>query len=364
MDASELAVLLEEAGQEEEKTRVPAFGKWRLKRRDLKFFAESLSRLLSGGIPILQALEGMARCSSNRRLQGFIKDLSEQVKQGRSLKESLESIKAVPAFFYQIVYAGEVSGSTPLVLGELAGYLEKEEALKRKIREALAYPVFILAMGLATLGVLLQVVLPKLEKIYVEFGTELPGVTKVILAVSNAFFPFFLVLLIAVVLFVFLLVRKREAVTFLAFKAPFIGEFLRMCALIQFSRLFSLLLESGVVILRALEIVGKTLPDFLRKDIQRLREGLGEGKSISSCIGSVSWIDELSKMLVSMGEESGKLPESLGQIARDTETRIDGRIQILVKLLEPALILAIGVIVAFVVIATVLPIFDISGLVR
>ena len=363
MDLSDLSVLIREDEGKQPKAKKDS-GRPRLKKRDLQFFSVSLPRLLTGGIPILRALEGMERSSPSPRLRGFLKKVSQDVREGMSFKESLETTGALPAYFPQVIYAGEVSGSTPEVLEALAGYLEKEEALRRKIREALAYPLFILLMGFVTLGVLLRVVIPKLAAVYKDFDAPLPVITRTVLAASQWSLPFLAILILFVILLFVLFLKKRETLASLLYRAPVAGEFLRMCALVQFSRLFSLLLESGVVILESLEIVGSTFPDYLKVDILRLKEGVAEGKGFSNSLEPVRWIDDLSKMLVASGEESGRMPESFSQIARDTETRLDARIQILVKLLEPGLILAIGLVVGFVVIGTVLPIFDISGLVR
>ena len=368
MDSPELLILLDQEAVRVQKKAPAQSGrsKGRLNTRDLKLFAGSLSSLLEGGIPILRALEGLEKLSAtNLKLRHFLAQVKEGIRQGSGFSKILEDTKSVPSFFSQIVYAGEVSGKTSEVLQELSGYLEKEAELKGKIREALAYPCFILFMGLATLGVLLQIVIPKLAGVYKDFGAELPIITRIILGLSDLFLPFAAVLLIFAVLATIFFLRKKEALASLIYKMPIAGGFFRSCVLIQFSRLLSLLLESGIPVLDALKIVEKTFGSFfLKRDITSLSEGLAEGRGFSNCLEEISWMDPLSKMLASSGEESGRLPASFSQIARDTQTRLESQIQMIVKLLEPGLILVIGLIVGFVVIGTVLPIFDISGLVR
>ena len=365
MDIDELSNLIEQSEGKEKVSKEHSKGHF-LRKRDLRLFAESLSRLLTGGIPILKALEAIKKSVGirNEKFVKFVQKVNESIRQGASLKESFEDTKSVPPFFSQIVYAGEISGSTPLVLDELAAYMRKQEALRRKILEAFTYPLFLLAMGVMTLGVLLRVVIPKLALVYKDFDAELPWITKTILSLSDLFFPFCLLTIVIFSIFAFLLIRKKEILLIWAYKAPYFGKLLQMCVLIQFSRLFRLLLESGIVILEALEITGRTFSNFLENDISSIREKIMEGKSFSNALESIDWMDDLSKMLVTSGEETGKIPESFAQIAQDTENILDAQIQFLMKLLEPTLILGIGMVVGFIVIGTVLPIFDISGLMK
>ena len=362
MGLSELTLLLEEGGPAktgESRPRQPA-----LSRRDLKLFAISLSRLLAGGIPILKALEAMEGSAKRLALKNFLRTTGENIRQGMGLKEALEGTGAMPGFLPQMIHAGAMSGTVPAVLEEIAGYVEKEETLRRKILEAATYPAFILLMGAVTLGVLLRSVIPKLAAVYQDFGAELPMPTQMVLAASAGFPAFCAAFTGIALILAFFAVKKREAVLALLHKTPFFGGFLKTCALIQFSRLLSLLLASGITVLEALAIAAATFPGFLEQGISRLAEGLAGGRGFSNCLAPVVWMDDLSKMIVASGEESGRLPESFAQIARDSEARLECQVQIFVKLLEPALILAIGLVVGFVVIGTVLPIFDMSGLVK
>ena len=368
MENPELLVLL---GGEDRAAASPSVSAFivpknqRLKAKELKLFAESLSRLLEGGIPILRALEGLEASCGNPRFEKFLKQVREDVQQGTGFSNALESTRAVPGYFSQIVYAGEISGTVARVLAELAGYLEKEEALKSRIREAVAYPALILLMGFTTLGVLLEVVIPKLAVVYKDFGAELPFITRIILGLSGLFFPVLILLLIITASAVWLFLKKKETLNILFYKLPVSGGFFRSCVLIQFSRLLSLLLESGIPVLEAMNLVEKTFSSaFLKADISRLRQELQDGGGFSSGLKNIGWMDPLSKMLASAGVESGRLPASFAQIARDSQVQFESRLQMAIKVLEPGLILVIGLIVGFIVIGTVLPIFDISGLMK
>lgn len=366
MENPELLLLIENEEKSGLQTNPKEITKrMRLRGKDVKLFSESLARLLKGGIPILRAIEGLKSSCGNAKLERFLTQIKEEVQQGSAFSNALENSKAVPSYFSQIVYAGEVSGAVPRVLEELGQYLEKEESLKSKIREALAYPGMILLMGLTTLGVLLQVVIPKLAVVYKDFGAELPVMTQIILGLSNLFLPALTIFFIVTAWGIFIFLKKKETFSLFIYQLPVAGKFFKLCVLVQFSRLLSLLLESGIPVLEALSLTSKTFNAlFIKEDILTLKRKLQDGEGFTKGLEGIQWIDPLSKMLAASGEESGCLPASFSQIAQDTQTQLESGIQMAVKLLEPGLIVAIGLVVGFIVIGTVLPIFDISGLMK
>ncbi len=365
MEIHDFAVYLEETKVIPKKVEVKTkFKRNFLKAGELCLFAQTLSGLLDGGVPILKALEGLEKVASSVEFKNMLIHLQENIQRGAGFSASLERSGSAPAYFYQTVYAGEVSGQVPMVLGELAKYMEKEQALKRGIRDALVYPAFIVGVGFITITVLLCFVLPKLRGIYDGFGTKLPMITTMILGLSNFFLPMTFFLLTAGI-FSIIYLKKNGKLSVLIYKAPLIGRFFEGFVRVRFSRLLSLLLESGIPVLEALEVVEKTFEDpFLKQNIHALKESLASGHGFSDCLDKVQWMDSLSRMLIVSGEETGRLGAAFFKIARDTETALEARIHLVVKLLEPGLILVIGVLVGLVVIGTVLPIFDMSSIVR
>ncbi len=312
----------------------------------------------------MKALGGLEKASSGHGLKEALGVIQEKIRQGSSTSEALEKSGRFPAYFHQTLYAGEISGQIPMVLRELAKYTEKEQALKRSMREALIYPCFILLSGFATLAVLLCFVLPKLRSVYDDFGADLPWVTRIILGLSDFFLPLSVLTGIGLCFLARLYARKKDILLKFFYGVPVIGEVLKGFYRVQFSRLLWLLLESGVPVLEALSVMEKTVTDTrLKIDIKDLKNRLAAGARFSESLQIASWMDPVSLMLVASGEESGRLPEALRQIARDTESGMESFMQAAMKILEPVLILLIGVSVGFVVIATVLPIFDISALV-
>ncbi len=366
MEIRDVAVFLEERGSTQKKSEVkPDATKGRLTAGELNLFARTLGGLLEGGVPILKALEGLETVAAGGKFKGMLVDVQESVRRGVGLSEALEQSRVVPAFFYQSVYGGEVSGRVPMALSELAKYLEKEETLKRSVRDALVYPVFISVVGFVTLGVLTCFVLPRISTVYEGFGTKLPLITRLILASSKVFLPAMAILALVGGYFAAALRKRKGVIAKFLYKAPFAGDFFQGFVRVRFSRLLSLLLESGIPVLEALSVVEKTfeLP-FLRQDISAIKNSLAAGHGFSHCLDRVGWMDPVSRMLVVTGEETGRLAAAFFQIARDTESKLEARIQLIVKLLEPALILVMGLSVGFVVMGTVLPIFDMSSIIR
>jgi len=366
MEIHDVAIFLEDRGAVSKKTETgPPLTKGRLKSGELNLFARTLGGLLEGGVPILKALEGLETVAERGVFKRMLAELQENVRRGVGLSEALERSGVVPAFFYQTVYGGEVSGRVPMVLSELAKYLEKEDTLKRSVRDALVYPAFISAVGFVTLGVLTCFVLPKISTVYEGFGTTLPFITRLILGLSKFFLPMTAVLVLLVAYSIVTLRKQKWVAAKFLYKMPFIGDFFQGFIRVRFSRLLSLLLESGIAVLEALSVVEKTFEiPFLRQDVVSIKNSLAVGRGFSDCLDKVEWMDPVSRMLIVTGEETGRLSASFFQIARDTESNLEARIQLVVKLLEPVLILVMGLSVGFVVMGTVLPIFDMSSIIR
>ncbi len=313
--------------------------------KELCLFASSLNRLLEGGVPLLKSLQVIQRESPRPTFKEVLTRLEEEIRQGKSVSQALGDQKLFPSYFIQMVQAGELSGNLDKVLGLLAEYLEKEEERKRKIKEALAYPCLILGLGFATFFVLLKWVVPKLASVYSDFGAELPLVTRIVLALSDFFIPFVILFLIALGAFAFFLRKKKEKLL----------PFFRKSFLSRFASLLSIELQSGIPILQALDSFG---------DLGRARELLSEGRGFADSLKGYGWVSEKDLALISSGEESGKLPEALAQVARESQRDMESQANLMIKLLEPALILGVGLAVGFIVVSTILPILEINELVR
>ena len=380
MQLDELELILDPEIRKE-KTRTPAFrkkpasideeplpsaAKIRLKRKELRLFASTCSRLLRGGVPILRALEASQREFKNGPYVSMLKLLAEKIRQGASLSQALEAPPAAfPIYFSKMVKAGEMSGTLEQILERLARHLAKEEEMRRKIREALAYPALVLSLGITTLFVLLEWVIPKMTSVYESFGSRLPFLTRAVLLASKLFLPAVCLALFLLMLTAFLLRKHKDLISSWFLKLPVAGELYRHILLSQFCSLLSLELASGIPILQALDSVKDTFSNALfQRDLGQVRESLAQGQRLAEAMQGLSWVKESSLALIYSGEEAGKLPEALAEEAQDSEQELESRAQVLVKLLEPGMILGVGLVVGIIVIAALLPILELDMLAR
>lgn len=363
MPFNEMSLILDDA------RTVPAVRRFQnpfRRRFDLGLFSSALSRLLAGGVPLLQALQVLKDAFSHPREKKIFKKIREEIRQGRSFSEVLsEEPGAFPGYFVQVVRTGEISGTLEAVLKQMAGELEKQSQARRKIREAISYPFLILALGIVTLDVILKKVLPKLTLLYGDLGGELPAVTRLILSMSHWFYPG-LGIFIFILFFTGLMIHKKnEKMAAVFFRVPVFGKLLRKILLNRFSSFLSLLLKSGIPLLQGLEMTEKASGfELFRRDLRQLGTSLAEGRGLGVSFKEMEWMDKTSLALLRAGEEAGRLEESLAELSRSSEQEIDSQVQWMLKLLEPLLILAVGGVVGMIVIGTILPIFEMNGLVK
>lgn len=338
----------------------------RFKRKPLRLFTQTLARLVHGGVPVLRALALLREQATNAKHQNILLKIEAAIMEGKSIAAALRALPGTfPQYFVQMVAIGESSGTLDEVLAALARHLENEEERSRKIREAAAYPCFILMTGIGTLVVLIQGVMPKVMTMYQDFDGELPGLTKFTLALMD-FLPLFAVLLVlAVFTFVLLGIKRRIDWIPWLLRAPGFGKLISSRLLVRFASLFSLLLQSGVPLLQAFDMVRQSFPGkTFEKLFDQIQTDLTKGEGISKVLQTMPWMPQEALALVVAGEETGRLSEALGQIAADAQKDFDAAVQVMLKLLEPALILGVGLVVGLVVISMLLPVFELNQLLR
>lgn len=329
-----------------------------LVRERIRFFS-NLSRLLRGGVPLLRALELSTRQSKSPRFQAVADALQRAVREGKSLSRALAEFPDVfRPFEMSVARAGEASGSLPDCLLRLAAELKRQEEIKAKVREAVAYPLFVLFMGLATLFIILFAVVPRLALIYKDFGSGLPLITRLVIRLSEAA-PVFLGLIGASGAALFFYFKKRGSEFSRA--VPFLRGLSDKLCLTRLSFLLGTLLKSGIPIREALLIAGESLPQK-KDELQMLLREVTQGKSLSEAFRKVSFLGENERSLVLASEESGSLPEALDEMARSASEELSSAIGMVLKVLEPALILLIGLLVGFLVVSMLLPITQIDML--
>ena len=342
----------------------------RVTEKDIMTFTYQLGVLLDAGFTLDKALSVLLDLSEKKVLKSLIKEILSHIKSGKSLSESLSKFpSAFPLFYVNMVKAGETGGFLEETISRMAVYLENSQALKEDIRSALIYPLVLSIVGGAAVVVLLTFVVPKFTMIFSDMGGALPLPTIILLAVSNGLRHYWWVVLLFV-LGVFFYLRyylKNESGRRwwdgLKFKLPLFGKLYKEAAVANFARTFGTLLKSGVPILNALQIVKGTLrSERLAEIISSVRDGVKKGRGISEPLKNSDIFPPIAIHMVIVGEETGRLDEMLFKIAERFDLEVRTTVKRLLSLLEPVLILSMGIVVGFIVIAMLMAIFSINEL--
>ncbi|MGE5280579.1 MAG: type II secretion system F family protein [Deltaproteobacteria bacterium] len=340
----------------------------RVRGRDVTVMSRQLATLLKSGVPILQALTIISRQSDSAGLRMILGEISRDVKEGKAFSASLTAWpKVFSPFYIAMVRSGEDSGTLQEVLFRIARYRLKQEEMIGRLRAALAYPLLMAVVGAGTLVFMFTYVLPKLVGVFEQIGQDLPWATRMVLAFSDFVRVNGLYLLAGIVVFVFLAARSgatrggRVLLGALSLRLPLLRTFLLYNDLARFCRTLEILIRSGIPILRALSVsVPVVSNEVLKAELGRCARDLEQGTSFGVSLRSVRHLPPFLVSLVSVGEESGKLDEALLEVAETYEQECDEAMRVLASLLEPAMILVMGLIVGFIVVAMLLPIFQMN----
>ncbi len=349
-----------------------SFGKKGVGIDDLVVFSRQLATMVDAGLPIVQALDILGEQIEKKHFKTIILEVKKDVETGSSLSEALaKHPKVFSELFVNMVGAGEASGMLDEILDRLAVYLEATSKLIKKVRSALVYPAAIIVMAtLITLFLLIKVV-PTFKGIFEGFGGALPVPTLILLKISDTLRRFFPIVfgITAIIGFIFFRYIKTPAGrlqfdTFML-KIPILGKVLQKVAVSRFSRTLSTLTKSGVSILTALEIVGKTSGNkVIEVAVNKTRDAIKEGESIATPLTKAKVFPPMVVRMISVGEQTGSLEEMLSKIAdfydADVTTTVDG----LTSLIEPAVMIFLGLIIGSIVVALYMPIFKIGELIQ
>ena len=338
-----------------------------IRRSEVSVLTRQLASMIRSGVPILQALNTIEGQTENRRLQAIIGDLGSSIRDGSMLSDGMRRYpKLFPELYVNMVESGESGGVLDTMLFRLAEARETEEENRRKVQSAMAYPTLVAVVGSLTVFVLLSFFMPRVMELF-EGYDELPLATRMLLAVSHFFstYWYWLVLGIGLAVVVFqrlaALDRGRTFVDGLKLRLPLVGRFLRDVDLARFARTFALLIDSGVSIDRVLRLSANAIHNaILRHEIEMVRDRtMRQGVTLSAGLKDAAFVGNM----LAVGEETGRIDESLNEVARFYEGSIERQSRMVTSLIEPVLLLVVGTIVGFIVFAMLLPIFEIgSGL--
>ena len=331
-----------------------------------------LSILLGAGVPLVKSLEALISQITNSMLQKIMAQIKESVNEGNSLAFSLSHHpKFFSNLYVNMVDSGEASGSLDVVLGRLAEFGEHQQALRGRFKAALAYPAFMSLIGTVVLFFLITFIVPNITKIFTDMHQTLPLPTVVLIEVSNFMLSFWWVILIAFLIGIVILKqsKKRPGVHYiwdkLKLHIPVFGPINQKIALARFGRTLGSLLQSGVPLITALQIVGKIVDNSLiAKAIDNAVDEIQAGRSLASTLDQSRWFPSIAVQMMAVGEQSGELEGMLNKIADTYEREVESHIMALTSMLEPVMILVMGLIVGFVVISILLPIFEMNQMIR
>jgi len=343
----------------------------RVKPGEVYAITRQLSTLLGAGVPLIVSLDSLISQKSNPLLKKIIAQIKESVNQGNSLAFSLsQHPKIFSNFYINMVRSGEASGSLDIVLTHLAEFGENQQALRGRFKAALAYPVFMSLIGISVLFFLITFIVPNITKIFTEMHHTLPMPTIVLINVSNFFLSFWWVILLAMFSGIILLKysKKRPGVHYiwdkLKLRIPVLGPINQQIALARFGRTLGSLLQSGVSLLSALQIARNIVNNVLIAEVlDKAEDEIRAGKSLAGSLSQSRWVSSMVVQMISVGEQSGELESMLNKIADTYEREVESRIMALTSMLEPVMILIMGLIVGFVVISILLPIFEMNQMI-
>jgi type IV pilus assembly protein PilC len=333
--------------------------------KDITIFVRQFATMIDAGLPLVQCLEILGSQQENPTFGTLIKKLRADVEEGSTFADALRKHpKYFNSLFVNLVEAGETGGILDTILNRLATYMEKNEAIKAKIRGAMIYPVIVITIAAVVVAVLLIFVIPVFATLFIELGAELPLPTKIVIALSNFLKRFAIFVLIGIGALIYAIKRYyateqgRIVIDNLTLKIPIIGDLIVKSAVARFTRTLGTLVSSGVPILDSLEITARASGHaIIELAILATRDSIKEGKTIAEPLEATEVFPPMVVQMISVGEQSGALDSMLAKIADFYEEEVDTAVEALTSAMEPLMIVILGVTVGGVVIAMYMPLF-------
>lgn len=344
----------------------------RVRPYEISMMTNQLATLLGAGLPLVSAMDALISQIRSQAFKKMLAKIKDSIVEGNSFARSLSLFPGTFSSLYiNMVKAGETSGALDIVLERLADITEKQEALKNRIRAAMAYPVLMSLIGMLVLFFLLTFIVPNITSIFSEMNQTLPAPTLFLIKISGFFknYWWMIFIVLTVILFVLNSIRKTVKGRYFFDKTklllPRFGILSKKIAVARFSRTLGSLLDNGVPMLSSLEIVKNIVDNALISDaIEAASKEVGRGQGLGPALAGTKMFPDLTIQMILVGEQSGKLEAMLDKIADVFENEVENSIMSMTSLLEPVMILIMAVIVGFIVLSICLPIFEMSTLVR
>ena len=354
------------------KITLGGFRKGKVKTRDIVIFTRQFATMINAGLPLVQSLSILASQTENKTLQEVTRAVVHDVEAGNTLADAFRKHpRAFSDLYVNMVAAGEAGGILDTILIRLATFLEKSDALIRKVKGAMVYPAVIMSVAVIAIAVLLIFVIPTFQSMFASVNLELPLPTRIVIAMSRFLKGFWWAIGGGATGAFFLLKRYyaspsgKLTIDKLLLKMPVLGDVLRKSAVSRFTRTLGTLISSGVSILDGLEITAKTAGNRVIQDaIMQSRASIAGGDTIAAPLQKSAVFPPMVISMIAVGEQTGGLDEMLSKIADFYDEEVDAAVSGLLSLLEPIMIVFLGVVVGGMVVAMYLPIFDMINAVQ
>ena len=353
-------------------SKVKSTRKKRITQEDITVFTRQLATMMKAGLPLMQAFEIVARGHSNPSMTQMLMQVRADVEQGSALGKSFSKYpKYFDRFYCNLVSAGETGGVLEGLLDKLAVYKEKTQAIKKKVKTALTYPIAIMVVAVALIFVMMMFVLPAFGEVYSSMGAELPGLTQIVMSMSKFFVKYGWVMIVAIILAGFGLYKLHQKspafqkrVDSIMLRLPIFGPIVRKATIARWSRTTATLFAAGVPLVEVLDSVagaaGNILYEEATKDIQAK---VTQGLSLTSSMQSTEMFPNMIIQMAAIGEESGSLDDMLNKAAEFYEEEVDNSVSQLSSLMEPVIMVVLGSTIGGLLVAMYLPLFNLGNVV-
>ena len=344
----------------------------KVKAEDIAIFSRQLATMLGAGIPLVQAFEIIGAGHDKPAMQKLVLDIKSDVEGGTSLHEALAKHPLYfDDLFVNLVEAGEQAGALEGLLDKVATYKEKSEAIKKKVKKALFYPAAVLVVAVIVTVILLVFVIPQFEDLFKGFGADLPAFTQMVINLSRFVQSegIFIAIVVGAAFWVFFYFKKRSRkmrhfIDRMALKMPVIGPILNKAAIARYARTLSTMFAAGVPLVEALESVAGACGNIVFEDaVLKMRDEVATGQRLQRAMENTGIFPNMVVQMIAVGEESGSLDAMAGKVATFYEDDVDAAVDSMSSLLEPLIMLILGVLVGGLVIAMYLPIFKLGSVV-
>ncbi len=344
----------------------------KIKPLDVAFFTRQLATMMKSGVPIIQAFDIIAEGTANPNFQKLILEIKADVAAGNTLADSLrQHPKYFDDLFCNLVESGEQSGRLESLLDRIATYKEKTEALKAKIKKAMTYPISVVVVAIIVTTILLLKVVPQFKEVFSSFGAELPAFTLMVIAMSEWLQSWWFIILIGFIVLGYAYTqahlrskRFRDAQDRILLKAPIIGDILYKAAVARYARTLSTTFAAGVPLVDALDSVAGAAGNVVFYNaIIQIKEDVSAGSQLNFSMRTTNVFPSLAVQMAGIGEESGNLDGMLDKVADYYEAEVDNAVDNLTTLMEPMIMVVLGVLVGGLIIAMYLPIFQLGAVV-